>query len=571
MDSLSLAALAAELRPLAAAERLGRVVLPARDVLACGWGDQALLISIVPEAPRVHLIDRLPPGPRPEPSLQTHLDSLLRGGEVTAVEAVDFDRVLHLTVDNLDRIGQPRTVRLVIELMGKHSACCVIDEQGVILAPLRVVTHAVNRHRELKPQIPYVPPPGGGRRNPLELQAGEFAALWPQLAAAPTLQAGWRKLLFGLSDPLWEWLCRTAGLSVELPGERADQAVGLALWKAWSDVAQRVREGRFEPCLVRDESGRPTLAYPLPLPGAEPIESLSAGLAAVAAARQSRSVTRHLRGELEGRLKRAASRLHDQRRGLARRQRQVDDERAWQQAGDLILSHLHQLGPRQTELLANDPLDPAAAPLTIALDPALTGPQNAAAYYDRARRARQAGEGLTAQSAELQAAETRLAELAARLAAAETLAELQALAEDLPDGRPPTRTDRPRTERERILRKLGRQVSRDGYQILIGRNAQESEALLSRIAAPSDLWLHVRGAGSGHVVIRTEGRPDQVPASTIEEAAVIAARHSKMKHSDVVPVVWCQRKFVTKIRGGQAGKVVYRNERSLFVNPLASD
>jgi len=568
MDSLSLAALAAELRPLAAAERLGRVTLPARDQLAIGWGTEALLISIVPEAPRIHRIDRLPAGPRPEPSLQTHLDSLFRGGEVTAIEAVDFDRVLHLTIANVDRIGQPRTVKLVVELMGKHSACCVLDQDGIILTTLRVVTHAVNRHRELKPRIPYVAPPGGGRRNPLRLDAAGFADLWPQIAAAKSVQSGWRQVLFGLSDPLWQYLCRRADLPEDTD---ATEAARDAIWAAWSDVAERVHTGRFEPCVVRDEEGIPTLAWPLPLPASEPVATLSDGLAMVANSKHSRSVTRQLRSELAGRLKRAASRVRDQQRGLSRKQRQADDAAMYQQQGDLLLSHLHLIQPRQTEVTVTDPMQPEAEPVTIELDPALNGPQNAAAYYDRARRARQAGEGLAAQEADLREATARLAKLESKLESAETLAELQALAEAVPDSRPPARNDRPRTERERILRKLGRWVSRDGYQILIGRNSQESEALLSRIASPTDLWLHVRGAGSGHVVIRTEGRPEQVPSSTIEEAAVIAARHSKMKHSDVVPVVWCQRKFVTKIRGGQAGKVVYRNERSLFVNPLATD
>ena len=565
MDSLSLTALAAELRPLAAAARLGRVVLPARDALAVGWGDQALLISIAPAAARVHRIDRLPAGPRPEPSLQIHLDALLRGGTVTSIEAVDFDRVLHLTVDNLDRIGEPRTYRVVVELMGKHSACCVLDEHGVILTTLRVVTHAVNRHRELKPQIPYVAPPSGDRIDPLTLDAAGFAALWPRIAEAKTVQSGWRQVLFGLSDTLWAYLCRAAALPLDVA---ADEATRDALWDAWSAVARRVRDGDYEPCLVRDEDGRPALAWPLPLPGSEPVESLSVGLDRVASSTARRSATQELRGELTGRLKRARSRLRDHRRGLSRKRRQADDAATFQQAGDLILSHLHTLQPRQTALVVEDPFEPDADPVQVDLDPALAGPQNAAAYYDKARRARQAGEGLATQETDLQESEARLDDLAARLASATTLAELQSLAEELPDSRPPTRQARPRTERERILRKLGRQVSSDGYQILIGRNALESEGLLSRVASPSDLWFHVRGAGSGHVLVRTEGRPDQVPPRTIEEAATFAAKHSKMKHSDIVPVVYCQRKYVTKVKGGQAGKVVYRNEKSLFVNPL---
>ena len=125
--------------------------------------------------------------------------------------------------------------------------------------------------------------------------------------------------------------------------------------------------------------------------------------------------------------------------------------------------------------------------------------------------------------------------------------------------------------RDKTPARLTKQLSRDGYTILIGRNAQESETLLSHQAAPTDWWLHVRGAGSGHVIIRSEGRPDAVPLSTIQEAAVWAARQSKMKHSAIVPVVYTQRKHVTKVKGGAAGKVTYRQEKTIFVDPTSDE
>lgn len=559
MDSLTLAAVAAELRRQASG-RLGPVVVPRREQMAVGLPAGAVLISIVPADPRVHLVPELPPGPRTAPGIQSHLDSLLSGGRIVAARVVDFDRILRLGIDSLDRVGTPRRYELVIELMGKHSACLVLED-GRIVATLKTVTRQLNRHRELLPGLDYVPPPAGGRSDPLRLTRAAFGAAWPELVAAPSLKAGWRGRWHGLSAPLWAHLCRTAGLDPETAGDPGPAARD-GLWRAWRQVVEVVETDGWSPCLVRDEAGAPWLAYPLPLPGGEPLGSLSEGLCRVAEAAAGRAGSASLRGELKGRLKRRMAAVEADLKGVQKRLERAAEAAGWQLQADLLLANLHRLTPAATELRITDYPEPGAEQV-IELDPKLTGPRNAELLYERARAARRTADGAEARRAELIAERARLADLRAAVESADD-AELTALAAKLPaTGAPPP----PRTPRERALAKLTRRQSSDGYTILIGRNAAESEFLLSRIAAPSDLWLHVRGAGSGHVIVRTEGHPERVPSRTIEEAAVLAARQSKMRHSALVPVVYTERKHVTKVKGGQAGKVVYRHERTLFVSP----
>jgi predicted ribosome quality control (RQC) complex YloA/Tae2 family protein len=275
------------------------------------------------------------------------------------------------------------------------------------------------------------------------------------------------------------------------------------------------------------------------------------------------------RGELRALLGRALGRVESQLKGLERTRQRAAHAAAWQHQADLLLSHLHAVEPRADSVQVTDWVNGEPVELTLALDPALSGPRNAEALYERARKARRAAEGAPSREPELGAEHERLTALAARLAAADSLDELDMVAARLDTSGAPAapRAARPRTERERWLARLERHVSADGYTILVGRNATESEGLLSRIAAPSDLWLHVRGAGSGHVIIRTEGRPEAVPAATLEEAARWAARHSRARHSDLVPVVYTQRRYVTKVTGGAAGKVVYRHEKLILVDP----
>lgn len=546
VDSLGLVAIAAELRDAVLGRRLGEVVLPAHGQAVIGLPDGGLFISIRPDDARCHRVSAVPVRPGAETGLQAHLNALLRGGTVTRVEAIDFDRVLHLEVDNVDRVGRETHQRLVIELMGKHSACCVLDAAGLIEATLKTVTRAVNRHRELLPKLPYTPPPTGGRRDPRSLTRDELAALWPELTE-PSLRDGWRRHLHGMSERLWQYLL-AAG---------ADQSAE-SCWRVWSELVERMRDGRFEPSLVRDAAGLPADAWALPLPGGEPAPSLSRAMELVAEAQSERQSLARRQADARTGLKRRRERAEALLANLARREQRAEQAAQWRLEADLILANLHRIGARDAELVV-DGWPQEGESLTIALDPAMPPQRLAERLYERARKAARAAQSVAAERA---AAEAELAE------AIRALAALEAGEAPLP---PPEsagpRERKPRTERERWLRRLKRWTTADGYTCLIGTNAAESEGLLSRVAAPTDLWFHVRGAGSGHVILRTEGRPEQVPPGSIEAAARLAARQSKMKHSDIVPVVYTQRKYVTKVTGGAAGKVVYRNEQTIFVDP----
>lgn len=567
-DSLTLCAVAAELGAAAKHRRLGAVVLPDRDTLTIGLPEGALLLSIDARMARAHLVANLPrPLAGSRSGVADQLDTLLRGATLTCVRVVDFDRVLHLECETLDRVGRPRRYRVVGEFMGKHSACCVTDEEDVIVAVLRPVTRAVNRYRELLPRRPYVPPPAGGRRDPLCMERDELRAAWPELAAAPSLREGWRARWFGLSDLLWRWLCSRAGCPETVTGATADPSLPDRLWEAWNEVRECVDRAAYEPCLVRDAAGLPETAWPLMLPGAEPIQSISDGLTQCAEhelARRARDENRsRLAADLALARRRVEQRLEDRAR-RAERARRADE---WQAQADLILANLHRIPPRATELIVPDWPEPGAQ-TTVPLDPARPGAQQAAGLYERARKARQAA----AADREDERVEDELERLEALAQAVATAPDAAALAKLEPVVRaavgqlvpsPP----RPGGPTRRYLHRLLTRTSTDGYTILVGRNSAESEFLLSRLAAPTDWWLHVRGAGSGHVIVRSEGRPEAVPPRTIEEAARLAARHSQMKHSALVPVVYTLRKYVTKVRGGAAGKVVYRREKTIFVAP----
>ncbi|HEX6536333.1 MAG TPA: NFACT RNA binding domain-containing protein [Gemmatimonadaceae bacterium] len=108
--------------------------------------------------------------------------------------------------------------------------------------------------------------------------------------------------------------------------------------------------------------------------------------------------------------------------------------------------------------------------------------------------------------------------------------------------------------------------SSGGLEILVGRGAKANDALTFHAASPEDVWLHARDAAGAHVVLRWS-RAETPPARDLEEAALLAAWHSRSRGSTVVPVDWTRRKYVRKPRGGAPGLVLVQRAETVFVRP----
>ena len=105
--------------------------------------------------------------------------------------------------------------------------------------------------------------------------------------------------------------------------------------------------------------------------------------------------------------------------------------------------------------------------------------------------------------------------------------------------------------------------SRQGMEILVGRNARQNELVTFKLSHPDDLWLHVRNAPGAHVVVRTAG---QSPApDTVQAAAQLAAYHSAARGERAAAVTVTRRRWVSRAPGGRTGQVVIRQEEEVQI------
>ena len=105
----------------------------------------------------------------------------------------------------------------------------------------------------------------------------------------------------------------------------------------------------------------------------------------------------------------------------------------------------------------------------------------------------------------------------------------------------------------------------DGFTILVGRNNKENDYLTLKYASKNDIWFHTQYIHGSHVILKLN---NSVPSLDIlQKVASIAALHSKAKNSSNVPVDYCEVRYVKKPSNAKPGMVIYTHQHTLNVTP----
>ena len=105
----------------------------------------------------------------------------------------------------------------------------------------------------------------------------------------------------------------------------------------------------------------------------------------------------------------------------------------------------------------------------------------------------------------------------------------------------------------------------DGFTILVGRNNKENDYLTLKYASKNDIWFHTQDIHGSHVILKLN---NSMPSLDIlQKVASIAALHSKAKNSSNVPVDYCEVRYVKKPSNAKPGMVIYTHQHTLNVTP----
>ena len=559
LDSVTLSALAAELRGQVLGAKIDKIQQPERDTLLLslrGPGGNVRLVFCggVGNA-RVHLTEAGYENPAQPPMFCMLLRKHLVGGRISALEQPERERILLLRIDAYDEMGAPVEKTLAVEMIGRGTNIILIDGENRIIDCLRRVDSDMNALRQVLPGLIY--------RLPLQQTKPDFFALC----------AGERRAMFAAYDretPAEKWLLDSFScLSPLVCRELVYRCHGAVeqLPEAMDALADSVAQGEFTPWMLleagkpKDFSFFPIRQYGDSLRG-EPFPNFSTLLDAFYTRRSQAEDLRRRAAALRKTVKNAHDRTLrklDLQTQELEKTGQREEKRRW---GDLITANLYR-APKTgaTEMTVEDFYAEDCPTVTVPLDPLKSPQQNAAAYYREYNKAKTAEQYLTRLIGENRGEAAYLASVLDELDRAAGEADLQEVRRELTATgylRPAKNAKKTR-ERERAPL---RYVSSGGLEILVGRSNVQNDQLTTKLAHKGDLWLHVQKLHGSHVIVRCAG--GEVDAQTLAEAASLAALHSQAAGGGKVPVDYTRVKFVKKPAGSLPGMVVYTDYSSII-------
>lgn len=491
---------------------------PGELVVALDHNGAGTAISFLTHAPIVGAFRRMDVG-RPRRNAKS-LFRALQKESITGVEIVESDRILILKLTG--------RLQLQAHLYGSRPNVILVNQSGEVVETFR------------KGASFDLPSP---RVTQEPQSVSEFITRWGD-GSEPPVRALQR-------------------MFIRFSREQAREAIRLADWSTQMDLPALFEAAHALHCQLLSDSAScysyqdPSAVSLIPLTArsGEPVEISTDIDGAVRRCAQHSLSERAYRaqfGPIQKTLVRALDKAvrSAERMKVERSQPSRADE--YERLGHILMaSEPFPAGESHVEL--EDVFHPGRG-IQIRLDPALNSLQNAERYYAKAGKARTSRAHLDSlikqADAKVESLKTKLEELSN----AKTYKALKAFQKV---NHSPVRTG-PGFRRYTLT---------PAYELWVGRNAKESEALTFRHARPFDLWFHARGVSGAHAVLRLPGRHAQPSRYLIEQAAAIAAWHSKARTSSFAPVIVTPRKYVRKVRGTPLGEVTVSREEVVMVEP----
>ena len=97
--------------------------------------------------------------------------------------------------------------------------------------------------------------------------------------------------------------------------------------------------------------------------------------------------------------------------------------------------------------------------------------------------------------------------------------------------------------------------SSDGFTLIRGKNKQANHDILGKAASPFDYWFHAADGPSSHVILKRDHPGQDVPETTLIEAAVLCGLKSYRSQDRRADIMYALVKDVRKVKGFNIGQV----------------
>ena len=571
LDGISMHPLAIELDRAVAGGRIDRINQPSKQSIVMSLrlpGKNVLLhITINPQNPAMHLIDKAPENPPEPPMFCMVLRKHLETGRIAGVRQYGLDRLLIMDIDFLSAGGRIITKSLVVELMGKYSNIILVQD-GIIIDALRKVGTNSSRVRTVLPGDEYALPPQQDKLNLLETPVSEVIAAI-KAKCDMKLSKAILDTCLGFGPVTAKEAAYGAGLPASMTVSQLNDGDFASLENSLCEITDSFREPCGTATIVIDKNNKPLATASFPLhyfteETALTFPTISEMLSRASSLTGSYQIPDKDRFKklMKNELNRAENKVQKLRDDIAA----ADNAEEYRIKADNLMTYQYQFQDRvDAEVTVPNIYSETCESITIRMDQRLSVVENVQAYYKKYDKLKRGKELLEQQLQHCLDDIQYMSSIEASLESSTRLAEINDIkAELIASG---ILREKPKKHAAEKQSQPFKFTAPDGTQILVGKNNYQNDRLTFKTANPGDIWLHTQNIPGSHVILRCDG--DEPAEDTLLLASYLAVHFSKAQGSSKVPVDYTRARFVKKPSGAKPGFVIFTNQTTLYVTPEA--
>ena len=528
-----------------------------------------LHISASASLPLIYLTDTSKTNPMQAPNFCMLLRKNLSNGRIVSISQPNFERIIEITIEHLDELGDLCQKRLIVELMGKHSNIIFADSEDMILDSIKHISANISSIREVLPGRTYCFPPSKGKHTIFALTPEIFSN---EVIQKPTsLSKALYSSITGMSPLIANEICYRAGLDGSASTDSLTEEYASGLYGQLMKLKTSIEMKDYHPNVIyygeepKEFSCIPLTSYSDGTSKSFPsiFDVLICYYAEKEKYTRMKQKTADLRKIVQTAQERVSKKYDLQQKQL----KDTKKREKYKVYGELIQTYGYQLEPNAKSLTCVNYY--TNEEITIPLDPNKTPLENSQKYFARYSKLKRTYEALSQLVVETKADLDHLESIATSLSLSEDEKDLALIKEELIDYGYIKSRGNQRTKRQKKSKPL-HFLSSDGFHMYVGKNNYQNDELTFKFANGGDWWFHAKQMPGSHVIVRKE-QAETLPDATFEEAGRLAAYYSKGRQAPKVEIDYVQRKELKKPPKAKPGFVIYHTNYSMMCRPDISD
>lgn len=566
LDGIFLYSLAQEFKDKIIGGKVEKINQPEKDELLLSIKKDRvifkLLISASAVYPRIHFTDITKENPMSPPMFCMLLRKYLTSSRIVDVRQLESDRVLFLDFQSKDEFGFDSIYTLVIEIMGRHSNVTLVRaKDNMIMDSIKHVTPDINSIRCLYPGIKFVYPPSSEKLNPFNYTYEDLSKFVTE-SELKVDKNFFSKVFTGVST----------GFSKELLNRLTLENITLSLENLnvindyIYDVFNNLYNKNFYFATYSLENRLKDfhcikLTYMNDYHYIEynsPSKLLDKYYAEKDKEDRLSSRSSNLQKLVNTNLDRCLKKLDILKNNL----KECAEKDTYRIFGELLTANIYNIKPGSETIEVLNYYSEDGELVKIKLDPNKSSSQNIQMYFKKYNKLKKSEEAASIQIESTKDEIRYLQSVLTNILNIEDYNSIDEIKNELMEtGYIKFKKDSKKKDKKS---KPMHFISSDGIDIYVGKNNIQNDFLTLKFADKNDLWLHTKEIPGSHVIIKHKGN---LPETTLDEAANLAAYYSKAKDSSKVAIDYTEARHVHKPNGAKPGMVIYYTNKTIYITP----